>query len=434
MLARRRKQSGSRAECRRCCGPSQSVRAGNVRRESPAVPAKGQSMTKQTITAVFDTRDHAESAALSLRQVGIPAADVTLSSEDARDELGAGTGATAEPRKTGFMASLENLFGGYEDRDTYAEGVRRGGTLLTAHVDDAHIDRVVSLLEQHGAVDLDEREETWRSEGWTGGATQTGAAATGVAGATAAGLATATSTATAPRPAASVTTAETRTTAVPAVRPAVSTATTGKDDVLQVVEERLDVGKRAVSRGKVRLHSYVVENQVAEDITLRDETVTVDRRAVDRPVAALGADAFQERTIEMEEVDEEAVVAKSARVVEEIGIRKDAVDRVETVRDTVRSTKVDVEDGRTVSTATTGLGGTFASRLVKDIDVVGSDGQHVGVVDHVDGATMKLKRMDPASGGQHHLLPVNLVKSVSADGKAMLSITAAEATRRWTAA
>ncbi len=178
-------------------------------------------MTKQTITAVFDTRDHAESAALSLRQVGIPAADVTLSSEDARDELGAGTGPTAEPRKTGFMASLENMFGGYEDRDTYAEGVRRGGTLLTVHVDDAHIDRAVSLLEQHGAVDLDEREETWRSEGWTGGATQTGAAATGVAGATAAGLATATttSTATAPRPAASVTTAETRTTAVPAVRP-----------------------------------------------------------------------------------------------------------------------------------------------------------------------------------------------------------------------
>ncbi len=72
------------------------------------------------------------------------------------------------------MASLENMFGGYDDRDTYAEGVRRGGTLLTAHVDDAHIDRAVSLLEQHGAIDLEEREETWRGEGWTGG--RTGAA------------------------------------------------------------------------------------------------------------------------------------------------------------------------------------------------------------------------------------------------------------------
>ena len=162
----------------------------------------------------------------------------------------------------------------------------------------------------------------------------------------------------------------------------------------------------------------------------------MDRRAVDRPVAALGADAFQERTIEMEEVDEEAVVAKSARVVEEIGIRKDATDRVETVRDTVRSTKVDIEDGRTAGTAAAAAGTTasFLSRLVKDLEVVGSDGVHVGIVDRVEGAMMKLKRKDPASGGQHHLLPVNLVKSVSADGKAMLSIAAAEATRRRTAA
>ena len=128
-------------------------------------------MAKQTITAVFDTRDHAESASLSLRQAGIPAADVTLSPEDAREELGVGYGTVTEPKPAGFMASLENLFGGYDDRDTYAEGVRRGGTLLTAHVDDAHIDRAVSLLEEHGAIDLEEREETWRGEGWTGGRT-----------------------------------------------------------------------------------------------------------------------------------------------------------------------------------------------------------------------------------------------------------------------
>ena len=381
-------------------------------------------MSKQTITAVFDTRDHAESAALSLRQVGIPSADVTLSPENARDELGtnAHSGSVAVP-KTGFMASLENLFGGYDDQETYAEGVRRGGTLLTAHVDSDHIDRAVSLLEQHGAVDLEEREESWRSEGWTGGSRGAALATTGIAGAGAASLAM-----TGTAPATKVTTTETRT-AVPASTR--SAAVAGKDDVLQVVEERLNVGKRAVSRGKVRLHSYVVENKVSEDVTLRDETVTVDRRVVDRPVAALGADAFQERTIEMEEIDEEAVVGKTARVVEEIGIRKDVTDRTETVSDTVRSTKVDIEDGRIVGTASTGLGGNVASRLVKDMEVIGSDGIHVGVVDRVDGAMMKLKRLN-ALGGQHHSLPTDLVKSV--DGKAMLSITAAEATRRWTTA
>ena len=387
-------------------------------------------MTKQTITAVFDTRDHAESASVSLRQVGIPAADVVLSPENARDEMSAGSGRAdyAEPKATGFMASLENLFGGYEDRDTYAEGVRRGGTLLTAHVDEGHIDQAISLLEQHGAVDLEEREETWRSEGWTGGSAGDAMVATGVAGAGAAGLAM-----TGTAPAATVVTTETLTTApVSKAAPTLArtAATAGKDDVLQVVEERLNVGKRAVNRGKVRLHSYVVENQVSEDVTLRDETVTVDRRVVDRPVTALGADAFQERTIEMEEIDEEAVVGKTARVVEEIGIRKESTERTETIRDTVRSTKVDIEDGRGIST-TGGVGG-LVSKLVAGMEVVGSDGTHVGIIDRLDGDMMKLKRMDPASGGQHHLLPTDLVKSV--EGKAMLSIAATEAIKRWKAA
>ena len=379
-------------------------------------------MAKQTITAVFDTRAHAEGAAQALRQLGIPTADVTISSETASDELGAGY-TTTEPKKTGFMASLENLFGGYEDQATYAEGVRRGGTLLTAHVDDAHVDRAVSVLEQHGAVDLEEREETWRSEGWTGGATGAGMAATGIAGAGATGLAM-----TGTAPAATVVTTETRTTAPATMAATRTAATAGTDDVLQVVEERLNVGKRAVSRGKVRLHSYMVETAVSEDVTLRDETVTVDRRVVDRPVAALGADAFKERTIEMEETDEEAVVGKTARVVEEIGIRKDVADRTETIRDTVRSTKVDIEDGRTVGTAT---GGAFATRLVKDLEVVGSDGTHVGVIDRLDGAMMKLKRLDPAAGDQHHMLSTELVKSV--DKTVVLSITAADAMKRWTA-
>ena len=388
-------------------------------------------MAKQTITAVFDTRDHAERAALSLRQAGIPAADVSLSPEEARNEMEAGYGTATQPQMTGFVASLENMFGGYEDHDTYVEGVRRGGTLLTAHVDDAYIDRAVSLLEQHGAVDLDEREQTWRGEGWAGGQTGGAMAATGVAGAGAAGSAT-----TATVPATTVTTTETRTeapirTAAATVTPMRTAATAGTDDVLQVVEERLNVGKRAVSRGKVRLHSYVVENQVSETITLRDETVTIDRHAVDRPVAALGADAFQERTIEMEEIDEEAVVGKTVRVVEEIGIRKDVSDRSETVRDTVRSTKVDIEDSRTTGTTTEALG-RFTAEIRDDMEVVGSDGTHVGIVDHLDGNRIKLKKADVAAGGQHHYLTQDMIQLVA--GKVMLAVTAAEAKARWATA
>ena len=380
-------------------------------------------MAKQTITAFFDTRDHAESASLSLRQAGIPAADVTLSPEDARDELGAGFGTVTEPKPTGFMASLENMFGGYDDRDTYVEGVRRGGTLLTAHVDDAHIDRAVSLLEQHGAIDLEEREQTWRGEGWTGGRTGTAMAATGVAGAGAAALTTSDTTSAAP-----VVTTETRTAALaPTATAPARAGTVAGEDVLQVVEERLDVGKRAVSRGKVRLHSYVVENQVSEDVNLRDETVTVDRRIVDRPVAALGADAFQERTIEMEEIDEEAVVAKTARVVEEVGIRKDATERTETVRDTVRSTKVDVEDGRTSTAAVGSRGiveGSDGGRIVEHMEVYASDGTKVGTVDHMDGPDRIKLAKSTSPDGQHHLVPMAWVDHV--DQHVHLNKTVAE--------
>jgi hypothetical protein len=78
----------------------------------------------------------------------------------------------------------------------------------------------------------------------------------------------------------------------------------------------------------------------------------VGRRPVDRPVAT-GDAVFQEKAVEASERSEEAVVDKQARVVEEIGIRKDVDTRTETVRDTVRK-KAEVEDDRSVGRGRTG--------------------------------------------------------------------------------
>ena len=78
------------------------------------------------------------------------------------------------------------------------------------------------------------------------------------------------------------------------------------------------------------------------------------------------------------------------------------------------------------------MAGNFGARLAKDMEVVGSDGQHVGVIDHVEGDTIKLKKLDPASGGQHHLIMVSSVASVGA--KVMLKTTAKDTMARWTAA
>jgi stress response protein YsnF len=88
----------------------------------------------------------------------------------------------------------------------------------------------------------------------------------------------------------------------------------------------------------------VVETPVEESVRLRDETINVERRRVDRPAGDITGDAFRERTIELTETDEEAVVAKTARVTEEVVISKDVTERTERVSDTVRRTEVDVEN------------------------------------------------------------------------------------------
>ena len=103
-----------------------------------------------------------------------------------------------------------------------------------------------------------------------------------------------------------------------------SMAATGDEDVIQAAEEQLRVGKREVGRGSVRVRSYVTERPVEEQVNLREETVHVERRAVDRPVEA-GDMAFQEKEIEAVERGEEAVVSKEARVTEEITLARTSI-------------------------------------------------------------------------------------------------------------
>ena len=112
-----------------------------------------------------------------------------------------------------------------------------------------------------------------------------------------------------------------------------------------MTEEQLTVGKRDVAHGRVRVRSYVVETPVQEQVNLRQEHVSIERRPVDRAAGA-GDNLFRERTIEAEERAEEAVVAKEARVKEELVLKKDVNQRTETVSDKVRRTEVEVEDER----------------------------------------------------------------------------------------
>lgn len=112
---------------------------------------------------------------------------------------------------------------------------------------------------------------------------------------------------------------------------------------IPVVQEQLKVGKREVQRGGVRVFSRVVETPVNESIGLREEHVNVERRPVNEPISTTDATAFKEQSIEMRETAEEAVVEKSARVVEEVMINKEVSQREQQIHDTVRHTEVEVE-------------------------------------------------------------------------------------------
>jgi uncharacterized protein (TIGR02271 family) len=119
---------------------------------------------------------------------------------------------------------------------------------------------------------------------------------------------------------------------------------TSTSAAIPVVEESLKIGKREVQRGGVRIFSRVVETPVDESVGLREEHVNVERHKVNQPLGAGDTNAFKEQTIEMRETAEEAVVEKSARVVEEVSVNKQVSQREEKIHDTVRHTEVEVEN------------------------------------------------------------------------------------------
>ena len=115
-----------------------------------------------------------------------------------------------------------------------------------------------------------------------------------------------------------------------------------EERVLPVVEEELAIGKREVTKGGVRVHTRVTSLPAEQSVQLREEHATIERIPVDRPAAA-GDDLFKERTFEILEMAEEAVVQKRSRVKEEVRIGKRIEKRMETVRETVRKTDIEVE-------------------------------------------------------------------------------------------
>lgn len=260
----------------------------------------------RTVTALYDSRAEAESARQRLSSaVDVESARIIDQSSNSSDQQEQGSPGS----------SLSGLAISHEDRHAYGEGIKRGGFLLCAEVDDdENAQEIVRLLEETSSVDLDDRQDNWKGEGWT-----PYAASSGFGGGSNSGPSTDMGDRT--------------------ERSAV------EEEHIPIVQEEMHVGKRQVERGGARVRSYIRETPVHEQVNLREEHVSVERRPVNETISGgLDSDMLRERNIEMTETAEVPMVEKEARVTEEMVIRKTADERTENVDDTVRRTEVEVDE------------------------------------------------------------------------------------------
>ena len=286
-------------------------------------------MAVETIVAVYDTSAHADAAVRDLEAASVPSN--AISRENGTS--GSATSTTAAPvREKGFWASL---FGGESDVDTsvYDRSLNSGSSIVTVKVPEEHVQRVTSILERHSPIDIDERAASYG----LGGTTTTTAT-------------------TAP------------TTGTTATQGAVRA---GGEEVIALSEEQLAIGKRLVNRGTTRIRRFVVETPVEEAVTLRSEQVSIERRPVAPGTKVTDAD-FTDRTIEVTETAEEAVVGKMAQVKEEVVVKKTATERVETVRDTVRREDIEVVRDAATTDATTPLPSTSTTGTTTSTSTTGT--------------------------------------------------------------
>ena len=247
-----------------------------------------QNTRETTLVSLFNTDEQARSAMSDLQRAGIPAQSIQT--------LG-GTSETSAPEAS--LATLQGLSLPPQDLQILASGLKNGGTVLVVRAAAGLADQAENIFEAHSAGKVDELRA------------QTAAAA-------AAG----------------------------------NTGAIVGERVIPVVEEDLVVGKRTVERGGVRVFTRLVETPVEEQVSLREERATFERHAVNRPISEAELSSLQDQAIEIREMGEEPVVAKTARVVEEVHVGKDATERTEQIRDSVRKTQVEVDQIAADSTTT----------------------------------------------------------------------------------
>lgn len=273
-----------------------------------------------TVVGIFDDKSEARQAMEELVQGGFVRENIDLSEANyaGGDNLTSATTSSAATTGTGVGDSVSNFFSNLFGDDeaqarSYANVARDADAILTVQADSEERARqVADIFDRNGAIDVDHRSAQYSSQ--TSGATTE-------------------------------------------ARTAVDTQqnVTG-NTVIPVIEEEMQIGKREVEGGGVRVRSRVIEKPIEEHLRLREERVVVNRRPVNRAVTDADTANLQQGDFTLTERSEEAVVSKQARVVEEIEVGKQVEERDQVISDTVRRTDVDIEEintGTTRSSTTT---------------------------------------------------------------------------------
>jgi uncharacterized protein (TIGR02271 family) len=259
----------------------------------------------QTLVGLFDSLTDAHMAKHELIVEGFSEHDIAVNAH-----AGAASDNSMDldgEQQGGFMRGVEkffeNLFGDARTADVgiYAEAVRRGGAVVALTVDDdARVDAARKALASVGAVDVEQRVAAWRETGFT---------------------------------------------TYDKDAPPYDADQVAREhaQIIPVVQEEIEIRKRQVDLGTVRIVSRIVETPVTEDVTLREEHATIERRPVNRVASEADFAIMQNQTVVVEQMEEQAIVTKTAHVVEEVVVGTVATDTPETVSETVRSTVVDVD-------------------------------------------------------------------------------------------
>jgi uncharacterized protein (TIGR02271 family) len=266
-------------------------------------------MAYQTMVAAFDTPDHAQAAVNALKAGGFHADDISVLDKDYLEKTGGAI-------KLGLRepGTWRRIFGGdvHEHKGAvFRRTIAEGGRLVSVRVPDNEVAHAAGILDMHRPIDVADRAIT-----------------TGLA----------------PAPRVEAAAKEIAATPLPAGQRIATSPMAAKAhaEVLKLAEEQLKVGKERVETGRTRVRRFTAERDVTSDVSLHDEHAEVLRRAVSEPAAGMDVD-WADSEIEIVETAEHALVSKTARVVEEIGLTKVGVDHVETIHEKLRRQQAQVD-------------------------------------------------------------------------------------------